>query len=197
MIFRVSGTRENPKPEHRTDAVDAPTRASYVTEADALDHVAGFCLINDVSERAYQIERGGTWDTGKGRDTFGPIGPWLVTRDEVGDPQDLGMWLDVNGKRMQTGTTVTMIFSVATIVYYLFEFMTLMPGVVITTGTPPGLGMGMKPAPVYLKHGDTVELDIEKLGTQRQQVVAHEEISRLCQVACKGLDGALALEIRP
>nr|WP_246548729.1 fumarylacetoacetate hydrolase family protein [Ancylobacter oerskovii] len=148
------------------------TRASYVEEADALNHVAGYCLVNDVSEREFQIERGGTWDKGKGCDTFGPVGPWLVTSDEVGDPQALDMWLDVNGVRMQTGNTRTMIFSCATIVAYVSRFMTLLPGDIITTGTPPGVGMGKKPAPVYLKPGDVMTLGIEKLGTQRQAVVA-------------------------
>ena len=146
------------------------TRARYVTEAEALGHVAGYCTINDISEREYQIERGGTWDKGKGCDTFGPLGPWLVTRDEVPDPQNLSMWLDVNGRRTQTGSTRTMIFSVARIVSYLSEFMTLEPGDVITTGTPPGVGLGMKP-PVYLKAGDTMALGIDGLGEQHQVVV--------------------------
>jgi 2,4-diketo-3-deoxy-L-fuconate hydrolase len=149
------------------------TRAQYVDEDEALNHVAGYCTINDVSEREFQIERGGTWDKGKGCDTFGPIGPWLVTRDEVADPQNLGMWLDVNGRRMQTGSTRTMIFSVAKIVSYVSRFMTLEPGDVITTGTPPGVGMGMKP-PVYLKAGDTMALGIDGLGEQRQVVVAFQ-----------------------
>ncbi|WP_298961663.1 fumarylacetoacetate hydrolase family protein [uncultured Methylobacterium sp.] len=147
-------------------------RASYVDEAQALEHVAGYCLVNDVSEREYQIERGGTWDKGKGCDTFGPLGPWLVTADEVGDPQNLDMWLDLNGKRMQTGNTRTMIFGCAHIVSYLSRFMTLMPGDVITTGTPPGVGMGIKPEPVFLKAGDVMTLGIEKLGSQRQDVVS-------------------------
>ncbi|HTH95771.1 MAG TPA: fumarylacetoacetate hydrolase family protein [Stellaceae bacterium] len=146
------------------------TRARYVTEKEALNHVAGYCIINDVSERAYQFERGQTWDKGKGCDSFGPIGPWLVTRDEIPDPQSLAMHLDINGKRMQTGTTAKMIFSVAKIVSYLSEFMTLMPGDVVCTGTPPGVGFGMKP-PVYLKAGDVMTLAIDKLGTQRQTVV--------------------------
>lgn len=146
--------------------------ASYVTKEEALDHVAGYVLINDVSERAYQIERGPTWDKGKGCDTFGPVGPWLVTKDEVGDVQKLAMWLDVNGKRVQTGNTDTMIFTVAEIVSYLSEFMTLEPGDLITTGTPPGVGMGQKPEPWYLKAGDTVRLGIEKLGEQGQTFVA-------------------------
>lgn len=144
--------------------------ASYVTKAEALDHVAGYVLINDVSERAYQTERGGTWDKGKGCDTFGPVGPWLVTTDEVGDVQDLDMWLDLNGARMQTGNTKTMIFGVAEIVAYLSEFMTLEPGDLITTGTPPGVGLGQKP-PLYLKAGDKVRLGIQKLGEQGQTFV--------------------------
>jgi 2,4-diketo-3-deoxy-L-fuconate hydrolase len=146
-------------------------RARYVSEADALQHVAGYCVVDDVSERAYQLERGGTWDKGKGCDTFGPVGPWLVTADEVGDPQDLGMWLDINGKRMQNGSTRTMIFPVRKLVSYISEFMTLLPGDLITTGTPPGVGMGQKPSPVYLKAGDVIELGISKLGRQRQLVV--------------------------
>ena len=147
-------------------------RASYVEQADALDHVAGYVLINDVSERAFQTERGGTWDKGKGCDTFGPVGPWIVTTDEVGDVQALDMWLDLNGKRMQTGSTRTMIFGVAEIVAYVSQFMTLEPGDLITTGTPPGVGLGQKPEPFYLKAGDVMELGIEKLGQQRQSVVA-------------------------
>ena len=146
--------------------------ASYVDQADALDHVAGYVLINDVSERAFQTERGGTWDKGKGCDTFGPVGPWIVTTDEVGDVQTLDMWLDLNGKRMQTGNTKTMIFGVAEIVSYVSQFMTLEPGDLITTGPPPGVGLGQKPEPFYLKAGDVMELGIEKLGSQRQQVVA-------------------------
>jgi 2-keto-4-pentenoate hydratase/2-oxohepta-3-ene-1,7-dioic acid hydratase in catechol pathway len=146
--------------------------ARYVSEQEALEHVAGYCVVNDVSERAYQLERAGTWDKGKGCDTFGPIGPYLVTADEVGDPQLLDMWLDVNGKRMQTGNTRTMIFSVRTLVSYISHFMTLNPGDLITTGTPPGVGMGRKPTPIYLKAGDVVELGISKLGAQRQGVVA-------------------------
>jgi 2,4-diketo-3-deoxy-L-fuconate hydrolase len=148
------------------------TTARYVEEADALNHVAGYVLINDLSEREYQLERGGSWDKGKGCDTFGPIGPWLVTRDEVGDVQSLGMWLDVNGKRMQTGNTATMVFGVAALVAYVSRFMTLEPGDIITTGTPPGVGLGMKPQPVYLKPGDTMRLGIDKLGEQQQSVIA-------------------------
>ncbi|GAA0195875.1 fumarylacetoacetate hydrolase family protein [Actinomadura yumaensis] len=147
-------------------------RASYVEQADALDHVAGYVLINDVSERAFQTERGGTWDKGKGCDTFGPVGPWIVTPDEVGDVQNLDMWLDLNGKRMQTGNTRTMIFGVAEIVSYVSQFMTLEPGDLITTGTPPGVGLGQKPEPFYLKAGDVMELGIDNLGSQRQAVVA-------------------------
>jgi 2-keto-4-pentenoate hydratase/2-oxohepta-3-ene-1,7-dioic acid hydratase in catechol pathway len=148
------------------------TKAQYVDEANALAHVAGYCVINDVSEREWQIERGGSWDKGKGCDTFGPTGPWLVTSDEVGDPQTLDLWLDLNGKRVQTGNTRTMIFGAATLVSYVSQFMTLMPGDIITTGTPPGVGMGMKPEPVFLKPGDVMTLGIEKLGQQRQDVVA-------------------------
>ncbi len=148
------------------------TKARYVSEADALKHVAGYCIVNDVSEREYQIERGGTWDKGKGCDTFGPVGPWLLTADEVPDPQNLSMWLDVNGQRRQTGNTRTMIFSVAQIVSYVSRFMTLYPGDLIATGTPPGVGMGIKPAPVFLKDGDVMHLGIEGLGEQRQTVHA-------------------------
>jgi 2-keto-4-pentenoate hydratase/2-oxohepta-3-ene-1,7-dioic acid hydratase in catechol pathway len=152
------------------------TEARHVSQKNALNHVAGYCLINDVSERAFQFERGGTWDKGKGCDTFGPIGPWLVTRDEVANPQKLNMWLDLNGVRMQTGNTKTMIFGVTKIVSYLSQFMTLKPGDVICTGTPPGVGMGVKkngkPAPVYLKRGDVMTLGIEGLGEQCQHVVA-------------------------
>ena len=146
--------------------------ASYIEEADALDHVAGYCVINDVSEREYQIERGGTWDKGKGCDTFGPIGPWLVTADEVPDPQTLGLWLEVDGHRYQDGNTRTMVFGVAHLVAYLSRFMTLHPGDVISTGTPPGVGMGCKPEPVYLRPGQTMRLGIDGLGEQRQRTVA-------------------------
>ena len=148
------------------------TQARYVTEAQALAHVAGYCVVNDISEREYQIERGGTWDKGKGCDTFGPVGPWLVTADEVADPQSLGLWLDVNGQRWQNGNTRTMVFGVAELVSYVSRFMTLHPGDLITTGTPPGVGMGAKPVPVYLKAGDVMELGIAGLGRQRQQVHA-------------------------
>jgi len=150
--------------------------ASHVSQKEALDYVAGYCTINDVSEREYQIERGGTWDKGKGCDTFGPIGPWMVTKDEIPNVQNLQMFLDVNGQRMQTGTTKTMIFGVTKLVSYVSQFMTLEPGDIITTGTPPGVGMGMKkdgkPAPVYLKKGDVMHLGIEGLGEQTQKVVA-------------------------
>jgi 2,4-diketo-3-deoxy-L-fuconate hydrolase len=146
------------------------TRARYVSQKDALDYVAGYCVINDVSEREYQLERGPQWDKGKGCDTFGPIGPWLVTTDEITNVQKLGMWLDINGKRTQTGNTRTMIFGVAKLVNYVSQFMTLLPGDIITTGTPPGVGLGMKP-PSYLKKGDVMTLGIEGLGEQRQVVV--------------------------
>ncbi len=149
------------------------SKTRYVSEADALKHVAGYCVVNDVSEREYQVDRGGSqWDKGKGCDTFGPIGPWMVTKDEIADIQNLGMWLDVNGKRFQTGNTKTMIFGAAFLVSYLSRFMTLYPGDLITTGTPPGVGMGVKPNPVYLKAGDVMALGIEGLGAQRQQVHA-------------------------
>jgi 2-keto-4-pentenoate hydratase/2-oxohepta-3-ene-1,7-dioic acid hydratase in catechol pathway len=146
--------------------------ASYIDEEQALEHVAGYCVINDVSERAYQIERGGTWDKGKGCDTFGPTGPWLVTRDEVPDPHKLRLWLEVDGKRYQDGSTETMIFSVPSIIAYLSRFMTLHPGDVISTGTPPGVGMGQKPHPVYLRAGQTMRLGVEGLGVQQQRVVS-------------------------
>jgi 2,4-diketo-3-deoxy-L-fuconate hydrolase len=150
--------------------------ASYVPASEAFNHVAGYCLVNDVSEREYQLERGGSWDKGKACPSFGPIGPWLVTKDELGDPHNLAMWLEVNHRRVQNGNTSTMIFGVATLVSYLSEFMTLLPGDVITTGTPPGVGLGQKPSPWYLKAGDIVALGIERLGQQRQSVLAHSEI---------------------
>jgi 2,4-diketo-3-deoxy-L-fuconate hydrolase len=163
-----------PKGSTRTDwevelGVVIGTTASYVSKADALGHVAGYCVVNDLSEREYQLDRCGTWDKGKACPTFGPVGPWLVTADEVGDPQLLSMWLEVNGERVQTGNTRTMIFGVAYLVSYVSQFMTLLPGDIITTGTPPGVGMGFKP-PRFLKPGDTVALGIEKLGEQRQDV---------------------------
>lgn len=145
------------------------TKARYVSLEDALKHVAGYCVVNDVSEREYQIERGGTWDKGKGCDTFGPVGPWLVTSDDVSDPHSLGMWLEVNGKRFQDGNTRTMIFDVAYLVHYISQFTTLMPGDLISTGTPPGVGLGQKP-PLFLKAGDVVRLGIEGLGEQEQTV---------------------------
>ncbi len=152
-------------------AVIIGSRAKYVSEADALNHVAGYCICNDVSERNFQIERLGQWTKGKSHDTFGPLGPWLVTKDEIPNPQSLSMWLDVNGKRKQTGSTSTMIFSIAKCVSYVSQFMTLLPGDVLTTGTPPGVGTGMKP-PQYLNVGDVVTLGIEGLGEQRQEIVA-------------------------
>jgi 2,4-didehydro-3-deoxy-L-rhamnonate hydrolase len=166
-----------PKGSKKTDrevelGVVIGTTARYVEEHDALEHIAGYVVVNDLSEREYQIERGGTWDKGKGCDTFGPVGPWLVTREEVGDVQNLDMWLEVNGRRMQTGNTRTMIFGVATLVSYVSHFMTLEPGDIITTGTPPGVGMGQKPEPIYLSSGDRIRLGIEKLGQQAQRVHA-------------------------
>jgi ureidoglycolate lyase len=148
------------------------TEARYVSEAQALSHVAGYCLINDLSERAFQMERGGQWVKGKSADTFGPIGPWLVTRDEVPDPQNLAMWLEVDGHRYQNGSTATMIFGVAHLVHYISQFMSLQPGDVISTGTPAGVGLGQKPQPIYLKPGQTMRLAIAGLGEQRQRTVA-------------------------
>ncbi len=147
-------------------------KAQYVPEDKALDYVAGYCVVNDVSERAFQLQSS-QWDKGKGCDTFGPIGPWLVTTDEIRDPQNLDMWLDVNGRRMQKGNTRTMIFGVAKLVSYCSQYMTLLPGDIITTGTPPGVGLGMKPEPVFLKPGDVMNLGIQGLGEQRQEVVAY------------------------
>jgi len=147
------------------------TRASYVNEQEAMDHVAGYCVVNDVSEREYQSERGGLWDKGKGCDSFAPIGPWLVTRDEIADPQDLKLGTEVNGVRRQDGSTRTMIFDVRTLVSYISHFMTLMPGDLIATGTPPGVALGMKP-PQYLKEGDTLRLSVEGLGEQNNRLVA-------------------------
>ena len=148
------------------------TAASYVDEADALRYVAGYCVVNDVSERSYQLERGGTWDKGKGCDTFGPTGPWLVTTDEIPDPHVLDMWLEVDGKRYQNGNTRTMIFNVPQLVSYLSRFMTLQPGDVISTGTPPGVGMGIKPQAVYLRPGQTMRLGIQGLGEQQQTTIS-------------------------
>jgi 2-keto-4-pentenoate hydratase/2-oxohepta-3-ene-1,7-dioic acid hydratase in catechol pathway len=167
---------EIPRGSEKTDwevelGVVIGTRARYVTESEALSHVAGYCVVHDVSERAYQLERGGTWDKGKGCDTFGPTGPWLVTADEVGDPQALRLWLEVDGHRYQDGNTSDMIFTVAKIVSYVSEFCTLEPGDIITTGTPKGVGMGQKP-PTYLRAGQTVRLGIDGLGEQTQRFVA-------------------------
>jgi ureidoglycolate lyase len=147
--------------------------ARYVEEADAMDHVAGYCVVNDISERHFQTERGGTWDKGKGCDTFGPIGPYVVTKDEVQDPQNLDMWLEVDGHRYQDGSTRTMVFGVAHIVHYISQFMSLQPGDIITTGTPPGVGMGVKPEPVWLKPGNVMRLGIAGLGEQTQNVKAY------------------------
>ena len=155
------------------------TKASYVSQKDALNYVAGYCTVNDVSEREYQIERSGTWDKGKGCDTFGPIGPWLVTKDEVPNPQKLNLWMELNGERMQNGNTKTMVFGVAKLISYCSQFMTLYPGDVITTGTPPGVGMGVKvngkPAPVFLKPGDVMTVGVEGLGEQHTKVVAYKK----------------------
>ncbi|MDS1137521.1 fumarylacetoacetate hydrolase family protein [Nitratireductor indicus] len=163
-----------PRDSEKTDwevelGVIIGTGGKYISEEDALSHVAGYCVINDVSERAFQIERGGTWDKGKGADTFGPVGPWLVTADEVADPQALKLWLDVDGKRYQDGTTANMVFGVAHLISYLSRFMSLAPGDIISTGTPAGVGMGQKP-PIYLRAGQVMELGIEGLGTQRQKL---------------------------
>ncbi|SCY80197.1 fumarylacetoacetate hydrolase family protein [Microvirga guangxiensis] len=168
-----------PRGSQKTDwevelAIVIGSKASYVGANEALEFVAGYCVCNDVSEREFQLERGGTWSKGKGCPTFGPLGPWLVTKDEIPDAQNLSMWLDVNGERMQNGSTKTMIFNVAQIVSYVSHFMILEPGDVITTGTPPGVGMALKP-PRYLKPGDVVSLGIEGLGEQHQRFVAFEE----------------------
>ncbi|WP_150522452.1 fumarylacetoacetate hydrolase family protein [Roseibium sediminis] len=168
-----------PKGSTKTDwevelAVIIGKRAKYVSEADALDYVAGYAVTNDVSEREFQIERAGQWTKGKSCDNFGQIGPWLVTRDEISDPQNLSMWLTVNGEKLQNGSSSTMVYGVAFLVSYLSQFMSLQPGDVISTGTPPGVGLGQKP-PRYLKPGDVVELGIEGLGTQRQDVIADPE----------------------
>ncbi|WP_121063788.1 fumarylacetoacetate hydrolase family protein [Chachezhania antarctica] len=165
-----------PRGSDKTDwevelAVIIGKKAKYVSEAEAMDHVAGYAVTNDVSERAFQIERSGQWTKGKSCDNFGQLGPWLVTCDEIPDPQNLGMWLTVNGEKMQDGSTTTMVYGVAFLVHYLSQFMTLHPGDVISTGTPPGVGLGLKP-PRYLKAGDVVELGIEGLGQQRQDVIA-------------------------
>ena len=167
---------EKPRGSNKLDweveiAAIVGTTAKYVSESDALDHVAGYCVCNDVSERNFQIERLGQWTKGKSHDTFGPVGPWLVTKDEIPDVQKLSMWLDVNGKRRQTGSTATMIFSMAQCISYVSQFMTLRPGDIVTTGTPPGVGTGMKP-PQFLNVGDVVTLGIEGLGEQRQEIIA-------------------------
>jgi 2-keto-4-pentenoate hydratase/2-oxohepta-3-ene-1,7-dioic acid hydratase in catechol pathway len=167
-----------PRGSQKTDwevelAVVIGKKAKYVSEADALDYVAGYCVSHDVSERAFQTERQGQWTKGKSCDTFGPIGPWLVTKDEVPNPQNLSMWLTVNGEKMQNGSTRTMVYGVAYLVSYLSQFMSLLPGDIISTGTPPGVGLGMKP-PRFLRPGDVVELGIEGLGQQRQDVKADE-----------------------
>lgn len=175
----IVGPNDNvtiPRGSEKTDwevelAVVIGKTAKYVSEAEALDYVAGYCVTNDVSERAFQTERSGQWTKGKSCDTFGPMGPWLVTKDEVPDPQNLGMWLKVNGQQMQDGSSKTMVYGVAFLVSYLSQFMSLHPGDVISTGTPPGVGMGLKP-PRYLKAGDVVELGIEGLGSQKQTFVA-------------------------
>tara|TARA_R110001632_G_scaffold44289_4_gene112759 strand:- start:3947 stop:4801 length:855 start_codon:yes stop_codon:yes gene_type:complete len=147
----------------------------YISEADAMDHVAGYCVINDISEREWQIERGGSWDKGKGFDTFGPIGPWLVTRDEIINPHELNLWLEVDGHRYQDGCTNTLIFKIPEIIAYLSQCMSLQPGDIISTGTPPGVGMGVKPNAIYLKAGQVMKLGIDGLGEQIQQVVAYTE----------------------
>ena len=166
--------RASTKPDWEVElGIVIGSKAKYVSEADAMNHVAGYCVVNDVSERNFQSERpGGQWDKGKGCDTFGPTGPWMVTKDEVPDPQALGMWLDVNGERMQTGNTKTMIFNVVQIVSYVSQFFTLYPGDLIATGTPPGVGMGKKPTPIWLKAGDVMTLGIDGLGEQKQNVRA-------------------------
>lgn len=179
-ITCLNGPDDNvmlPKGSKKTDwevelGVVIGTRAQYVSEEEALNFVAGYCVVNDVSERAFQMEMGSQWDKGKGCDTFGPVGPWLVTRDEVMDVQDLDLYLEVNGKRMQTGNTSTMVFTVAQIVSYLSRFMTLEPGDIITTGTPPGVGMGRTPQR-FLKKGDTIRLGIAGLGEQQQDVIGY------------------------
>tara|TARA_B100000497_G_scaffold10593_1_gene11876 strand:+ start:10542 stop:11381 length:840 start_codon:yes stop_codon:yes gene_type:complete len=168
-----------PKDAEKTDwevelGIVIGTEASYVSRETAMSHVAGYCVINDVSERAFQIERGGQWVKGKSCDTFGPMGPWMVTRDEVKNPQDLRLWLEVDGHKYQDGNTSTMIFPVDEIVSYVSQFMSLQPGDVISTGTPPGVGLGQKPDPIYLKSGQEMKLGIEGLGEQLQRTISHE-----------------------
>lgn len=167
-----------PKDSVKTDwevelAVVMGKKASYVSEENAMDYVAGYCLHNDISEREFQLERGGTWDKGKGCDTFAPIGPWLVTKDEITDVHNLGLWLNVNGKRMQTGSTANLIFNIPFLISYVSRFMTLLPGDIISTGTPAGVGLGMQP-PLYLQPGDVMELGIDELGSSTQKVVAYQ-----------------------
>jgi 2,4-didehydro-3-deoxy-L-rhamnonate hydrolase len=166
-----------PKNSKKTDwevelAVVIGKKASYVEESHAMDYIAGYCLHNDLSEREFQLERNGTWDKGKGCDTFAPLGPWLVTKDEIADPNNLRLWLTLNGKTVQDGTTSTFVFRIATVVSYVSHFMTLLPGDVISTGTPPGVGLGMNP-PLYLNPGDVMELGIDGLGTSKQKCVAY------------------------
>jgi len=166
-----------PRGSKKTDwevelAIVIGTPATYVPEHEAMNHVAGYCVVNDVSEREYQIERGGTWDKGKGCDTFGPTGPWMVTKNEVPDPQNLAMWLEVDGQRMQDGNTKTMVFGVAKLVSYVSHFMTLHAGDIIATGTPPGVGLGKKPEPIFLRAGQTMRAGVAGLGEQRQNLVA-------------------------
>jgi 2-keto-4-pentenoate hydratase/2-oxohepta-3-ene-1,7-dioic acid hydratase in catechol pathway len=176
----ISGPHDDiviPRGSKKTDwevelGVIIGTKAKYVGEVDALNHVAGYCTVHDISEREFQLERGGTWDKGKGCDTFGPIGPWLVTRDEVPDPQNLALWLEVDGHRYQNGHTRTMIFPVKKVVSYLSQFMTLHPGDIITTGTPSGVGMAQKPEPIFLRPGQTVRLAVEGLGEQQLRTVS-------------------------
>ncbi len=170
---------EIPRNSRKTDwevelGVVIGTGGRYISERDALEHVVGYCVINDVSEREFQLELGGTWDKGKGCDTFGPLGPWLVTRDEIADPHQLDLWLEVDGKRYQNGNTRTMIFQIPKIVSYLSQFMSLQPGDVISTGTPPGVGLGIKPEPVYLRAGQHIRLGISGLGEQNQRTVDAE-----------------------
>ena len=176
----ITGPNDNviiPKGSQKTDwevelGVVIGKTARYVEEADAMQHVAGYCVVNDVSERAFQVERSGQWTKGKSADSFGPIGPWLVTRDEVPDPQNLAMWLEVDGHRYQNGSTATMVFGVAHVVSYISQFMSLQPGDIISTGTPPGVGQGVKPDPVFLRAGQTIRLGVEGLGEQQQTTVA-------------------------
>ena len=176
----ISGPHDDviiPKNSRKTDwevelGIVIGKEARYVSELDAMDHVAGYCVVNDLSEREFQIERAGQWVKGKSADTFGPIGPWMVTRDEIEDPQDLGMWLEVDGHRYQNGSTRTMVYGVRHLVHYISQFMSLQPGDIITTGTPPGVGMGQNPQ-VYLKPGQTMKLAIDGLGEQQQTTVAY------------------------